>query len=80
MKFSCLFIIVPSYFSNDGHGAWKYQADALGKNILVEIKKVLALLQNILMEKLALLAKFEFNFLVEHRVAAPPGNSAGILL
>lgn len=77
MKFPCLFIFVPLYFSNDDHIAWKYQANALEKTYYDrKIASASSFIKYHFNGKANFRAKFEFNFLVEHRVAALQGSFA----
>ena len=63
--------ICPLVFSND-HGAWKYPANALGKK--EKYSKCQLFYKTLLFKgKGSIMAKFEFNFLVDHRMAALHG-------
>lgn len=66
MNLSCLFLFVPSFFSND-QGVWKKQANAFRKKGRNTARARSFTKFNFI----SITAKFEFNFLVEQKVAAP---------
>lgn len=66
-------IFVSSYFSNDDHGIWKYQANVLGKKYYGGNTANASSFTKYFKGKANFTAKFEFNFLVEHGVAALHG-------